>query len=60
MFTLVCLTLSAIQDVFGCEEPLLMKGSNKAHGWKSSEALLLTNQDVPGPEALEGPDVRGS
>ena len=28
MFTLVCLTLSVIQDVFGCEEPLLMEGSN--------------------------------
>lgn len=60
VFTLVCLTCIAIQNLFGCVELLLMEGSEDFGHMtrRPSEALLLANREVPSPSAPE--DVRGS
>lgn len=62
MFTLVCLALIVIQNLFGCAEPLLMEVSDGfvQMARRPSEALLLTKWEVPGSEAPQGPDVRVS
>lgn len=61
MFTLVSLTLIVIQKVFGYTESLLMEESDgfEHMARRPSEALLLTNGEVPSPGPPKGPDVRG-
>lgn len=61
MFTLVCLALIAIQNLFGCAKPLLVEVGDGfvQMARRPSEALLLTNWEVPGSGAPEDLDVRG-
>ena len=61
MFTLVCLTLAVIQNLFGCAVALMEGRDGFAYtARRLSEEPPPDRWEVPGPGAPGGPDVRGS